>query len=151
MINSVPSNAVSVPQILVVDDDLFFSVRVETTLKKLGYGVEVVGSAEKAMEIVSRSSIGLVIINFRASKYSASDLVRALKQQNPSPSVLCFMPHKQMPELKPLAREAGADLIVANSALTMRLPQLVAKLAPLDGAKPSLIEARALQGDDEDE
>lgn len=149
--NSIISNTSGAPQVLVVDDDLFFSVRIETTLKKLGYRVDVVGSEEKAIESVSQNGVKLVIINFRASKFSPGELVRTLKQQIPAPAVLCFMPHKQMPELKPIAREAGADLIVANSALTMRLPQLVAKLAPLDGTKASLEEALALQGDDEEE
>lgn len=136
----------AIPRVLVVDDDLFFSVRIETTLKKLGYEVEVVGNAEDALLSVTKGDTALVIINFRASKYAAGDLVRAIKLQNPSSAVLCFMPHVQMPELKPLAREAGADLIVANSALTMRLPQLAEKLAPLDGIAASLAEAKLLEG-----
>ncbi len=149
--NSKMENDAGAPYVLVVDDDLFFSVRIETTLKKIGYAVDVVGTADKAMEKLTEKHVALVIINFRASKFSAADLVRSIKVKNASIAVLCFMPHMQMPELKPLARAAGADLIVANSALTMRLPQLAAKLAPLDGAQASIAEAQAIQSlSDED-
>jgi hypothetical protein len=43
--------------------------------------------------------------------------------------VLGFVSHVWMPQVRPNALAAGVDLLVANSALSMRLPQLVAELA----------------------
>jgi CheY-like chemotaxis protein len=138
------------PNVLVVDNELFFSVRIETTLRKLGYAVEVTGNAAQALERAKEQPLALAIVNFASQRLSAPEIIRQLKALPDSPPVLCFMPHKQMPELRPPAREAGADLIVANSALSMRLPQLVEKLIPLDGSRGSLTEAAQLAEEEEE-
>lgn len=131
----------SAPGVLVVDNDLFFSVRIETTLKRLGYRVRVMGSHEAALLYAAEESPALAIVNFAGGSLQPGDLVRRLKALPQPPAVLCFMPHKQMPELRPPARAAGADLVVANSALSLRLPQLAAKLVPLDGSAARVEEA----------
>ncbi len=114
--------------ILVVEDDLFFSVRIESVLKKLGYAVHVIGDKEKALEHARQHAPALVIVNFGSDRVSPADVTRHIKELPHPPPVLGFCPHVWMPQIRPNALAAGCDLLVANSALTMRLPQFVEKL-----------------------
>ena len=123
-LNSQPSTL----NILVVEDDLFFSVRIESVLKKLGYAVHVIGDKEKALEHARQHAPALVIVNFGSDRVSPADVTRHIKELPHPPPVLGFCPHVWMPQIRPNATAAGCDLLVANSALTMRLPQFVEKL-----------------------
>jgi CheY-like chemotaxis protein len=123
--------AIEAPRVLVAEDDLFFSVRIETVLKKMGYEVEVVTDEARAVARAAEWDPALVIVNFGSERLSPADLVRRIKGRSPSPAVLGFVSHTWMPQVKPAAMAAGCDLMVANSALVTRLPQFAAKLAPL--------------------
>ncbi len=118
----------AIGNILVVEDDLFFSVRIESVLKKLGYAVAVIGEKEKALEYARQHKLALAIVNFGSDRVAPADVTRHLKELPDAPPVMGFCPHVWMPQVRPNALAAGCDLLVANSALTMRLPQLVAKL-----------------------
>ena len=118
--------------ILVVENDLFFSARIESVLKKLGYAVEVIGNKELALEYARRHKPALAIVNFGSDRIAPADVTRHLKELPDPPPVLGFCPHVWMPQVRPNAIAAGCDLLVANSALTMRLPQLVAKLLQIE-------------------
>ncbi len=137
-------------EVLIVEDDLFFSVRIETTLKRLGYRVQVVNHGEQALALAEARTPALVIVNFGSDRLTPAETVRKLKALPHPPPILGFVPHKWMPQVRPAAIEAGVDLLVANSALSMRLPQLAAKLAPLDGAAISLAEAAEIAAEGEE-
>lgn len=133
---------------LVVEDDLFFSVRIETTLSKLGYTVEVVTEGAQAVASAEALRPDLVIVNFGRDRLNPAETVRKLKSlPNPAP-VLGFVPHVSMPQVRPAAIAAGCDLLVANSALTLRLPQLAAKLV---SPRPSQEESASRDQADADE
>ena len=123
---------------LVIEDDLFFSVRIETVLQKMGYAVTVISDHTKALETAAQKNPVLVIINFGSDRLSPADTVRQLKTLPDPPAIMGFVPHVWMPQVRPAAMAAGCDLLVANSALVMRLPQLVAKL--LDTSKAGTSE-----------
>jgi CheY-like chemotaxis protein len=114
--------------VLVIEDDLFFSVRIETVLQKMGYAVTVIGDHVKALEHARQHKPALVIINFGSDRLAPADTTRHLKELPDPPPVMGFVPHVWMPQVRPSAMAAGCDLLVANSALVMRLPQLVGKL-----------------------
>ncbi len=138
------------PEVLVVEDDLFFSVRIETTLKHLGYAVRVMENSEAAVARAAQHPPALVIVNFGSERLSPGEVVKRLKAlPHPAP-VLGFVSHKWIPQVRPNALAAGVDLLVANSALSMRLPQLAAKLAPMDGSAARVSEAAELAGEDEE-
>src|SRR5579871_6709704 len=121
-------------EVLIVDDDLLFSVRIETGLKRLGYTVTVAGSGAAAFKSASTNPPALAIVNFGNARIPAFEIVQELKAQERPPTILGFVSHTKLVELRPAAKEAGCDLLVANSALALRLPQLAARLAPLDGS-----------------
>ncbi|HZO90458.1 MAG TPA: hypothetical protein VFB38_19180 [Chthonomonadaceae bacterium] len=135
------------PEVLVVEDDLFFAVRIETVLKRLGYAVRVVGTGEEAVRQASQRPPALVILNYGRAHLEPDVVVRKLKAlPHPAP-VLGFLSHKLLPQARPNAKAAGVDLLVANSALSLRLPQLAARLAPLDGSPARVEEAAELAED----
>jgi len=144
------TDRVSKPRVLVIDEDLLFSTRVESTLGKLGYEVFVTNDPEEAVEIAESSRLALTIVNFGREGLEPLKTVAKLKLVfQPSP-ILGFLSHKLIPDVRDEAREAGCDLLVANSALVMRLPQLMQRLAPLDGSVPQIVEAEELAGETED-
>lgn len=137
--------------VLVVEDDLFFSVRIENMLQGAGYIPQVVTDAVQAVACAASVPTALVIVNFGSDRLSPAEVTRRVKALPDAPPVLGFVPHKWMPQVRPAALGAGCDLLVANSALVRRLPQLAARLAPLDGANVSIAEAAALGADEEEE
>jgi CheY-like chemotaxis protein len=137
------------PGILVVDEDLLFSVRVESTLQKRGYEVYVTGNPEEALDIAQENPLSLIIINYGREGLKPMETTTKLKKLYQPAPVLGFLSHKLIPAVREEAREAGCDLLVANSALVLRLPQLVEKLAPLDGSVPQIVEAEEFADQEE--
>jgi CheY-like chemotaxis protein len=133
------------PRALVVENDLFFAVRIETTLKRMGYAVRTVGSAAEAMQAIEESAPALAIVDFGKDALAPLDVTRRLKALPDAPPVLGFISHVVLPEKRPAAKEAGCDLLVPNSAVSMRLPQLIERLNAHD-----LAAAAALAEEDEE-
>jgi len=138
-------------EILVIEDDLFFGVRIEKTLQRLGYGVRMAKSRDEALALAEAHRPALVIVNFGREPLDPPEVVRRIKALPHAPPVLGFISHKWMPQVRPNAMAAGCDLLVANSALSMRLPQLVAKLAPQDGSAVSVSEAAQMAEEEGDQ
>lgn len=116
------------PTALVIESDLFFSVRIEKTLQKMGYAVKVATTGEQALAEAAANPPDIVIVNFGEERLHAEETTRKLKDAHSAALVLGHISHVNMPFVRPNAIHAGCDLLVANSALTMRLPQLVEKL-----------------------
>ena len=117
-----------IPFVLVMEDDLFFSVRIETGLRKAGYAAQVVTQGDEAVHAAQARPPDLVIISFSGKRFDAADITRRLKALPDPAPVLGFVSHVWMPQVRPNAMAAGCDMLVANSALTMRLPQIVEKI-----------------------
>lgn len=147
------SNAIgkSASAVLVVESDLFFSARIESVLTKLGYEVKILGDEERAVRWAAENSPALAIVNFGSSKFAPAEIVEKLKALPRTFPVMGFVSHKWLPEVRPNAMAAGCDLVVANSALNLRLPQLVARLIPDDGSAANIAEAAQLVEEDEAE
>jgi CheY-like chemotaxis protein len=137
--------------VLVVEDDLFFGVRIEKTLQRLGYTVFMAKSRDEALAMAEEHPPALVIVNFGRDQLEPTEVVRRIKALPHAPPVLGFVSHKWIPHVRPNAMAAGCDLLVANSALSMRLSQLVAKLAPQEGSAINVSEAAQVAEEDEDQ
>jgi CheY-like chemotaxis protein len=132
------------PGILVIDEDLLFSVRVETTLQKRGYEVYVAVDPDDALAIAETNVLNLIIINFGREGLRPLETTTKLKALFQPAPILGFLSHKLIPSIREQARDAGCDLLVANSALVLRLSQLVEKLAPIDGSVSQIVEAEEI-------
>jgi CheY-like chemotaxis protein len=113
---------------LIVEDDLLFSVRMERSLAVAGYETHTVSKPDEAVEWARAHPPILTIVNCGSPRLPGADAVRLLRAALPDLPIIGYMPHTRMPELKPPVRAAGCDLVVANSAISMRLPQIVERL-----------------------
>lgn len=105
--------------LLLIDDDLFFPARLATRLAPHGVTLRVADEGELAP--VLEDPPHCVVVNFGAAPERRARFVRQLKQDPRTCQipVLAFAGHLET-ELHRLAREAGADKVVANSALSER-------------------------------
>ncbi len=115
-------------EVIVLEDDLFFSVRIEKTLAHLGLRAIVCTTAAEALTHLEGKAPAMVIANFGSTQQAPGEVVKRAKALPNPPPVLGYVSHVWLDEVRPNAMAAGCDLLVANSALTRRLPQLVAQL-----------------------
>jgi len=126
--------------ILLYCDDLFFAGRIESVLRHLGYAPQTVMSLQAAENALKTLQPALVIVRFDKEKPEPFLLAEAIKRLPDAPPVLGFMPHVLIPETRARAKASGCDLLVPNSSIVQKLPQIVARLLPDDG-KPADIAA----------
>ena len=99
-------------------DDLFFMAKVKDAATAAGLGIEFAKSKDDAL-LRSAEGSCLVVIDLNAGKFAPIDLVSALKAQGGVP-VLAFLSHVNV-ELRAKAEEAGADRVLARSALARNI------------------------------
>lgn len=119
------------PFALIVAEDLFVSTRLRIGLEHMGYEAADV-QATDVPTIVAARLPDIALVSFGRETFDAPALVESLKLLSPAPAVIGFVPHVQMPFVRPNAIRAGVDLLVANSAIAARLPQIVQKLLKRD-------------------
>lgn len=115
--------------ILAVVEDLIFLLKIQQTAQQVGVSVEPV-ELSKAQERLQQSPVCAVLLDLNYRSGSAVEAARAIKA-DPAISrvqVLGFLSHVQG-DLARDARLAGCDLVLARSAFTQQLPQLLLKLA----------------------
>lgn len=136
--------------LIAVVDDLFFSVRIGETARRLGLELEIVPTA-KLGERLARGGVNAVILDLGAA--SALNLLRALKSDPEAGStpVVGFASHVAA-ETMAAARAAGCDRVLARSAFTRELPQLLGELGSIGRAKgrSSTLTATSERGDAEE-
>ena len=112
--------------IVVMSGDVFFGMRIRTSLRPLGYEVVSHGDAVAFSSALSarepRALLGLIDFN-RAVDWSA--LADALNGPVP---IVAFGPHKDIAGFRS-AREAGVTRVVANGEFSRTLPELVERYA----------------------
>ena len=113
--------ATSPPTTYALVDDLFFRAKIEATAAAAGVAV---AFARTPRELLDAASARLVLVDLGLSSGGAADSIRALKAREPAPVVIAFGAHRDVPALT-AARDAGADRVLARSALVARLPDLL--------------------------
>ncbi|MFN7938108.1 MAG: response regulator [Bryobacteraceae bacterium] len=118
---NVPDNR----RILALVGDLMFTVKITEAAKRNGMQVEYVKTDEEFLEKVKQKP-RLVIMDLNIHTAQPVDLIQTLKgnAETKQVSVLGYVSHIQG-DLKLKAQEAGADLVLARSAFTQNLPQLL--------------------------
>ena len=112
--------------VIAVVDDLFFAARIRETARQLNLEVELTPAA-RLKDRIARSAIEAVILDLGAP--SALDSLRTLKT-NPataSAHVVGYASHVAS-ETIGAARAAGCDEVLARSAFTRQLPDLLRRL-----------------------
>ena len=108
-------------------DDLFFSTRIQETARLAGVALETV-AVDRLQERLVRGGVNGVILDLNSA--AALALVRALKaspETRPIPLV-GFVSHVAG-DVVAAARQAGCDRVLARSAFTKELAELLPRLA----------------------
>lgn len=120
-------------KILAVLDDLFFTVKINESAKRAGMPIIFVKSERDALDQATDQAgkkPALIIIDLNCPKIDPLKLIGDLKA-NPETkpiNVIGYLSHVQG-ELKQQAQEAGCNMVLARSAFSQNLPQILKRYA----------------------
>ena len=116
-------------KVLVVVDDLLFTVKISDAAERAGLTAEFVKSEEDVFDRAKQKP-RLIILDLNASSVEPLKLILALKgsAETKGISLIAYLSHIQG-ELKQQAHEAGADMVMARSAFSQNLPQILKRHA----------------------
>ncbi|MBL8178860.1 MAG: response regulator transcription factor [Bryobacterales bacterium] len=118
---NVPDNR----RILALVGDLMFTVKITEAAKRNGMQVDYVKTDEEFLERLKQKP-RLVIMDLNIHTAQPVELIQSMKasEETRQISILGYVSHIQG-DLKLKAQDAGADLVLARSAFTQNLPQLL--------------------------
>lgn len=115
-------------KIIIVVEDLIFLSKIQQTAKLTGVEIEVTPLARLKERLEDTESISAVIFDLNHRSGLAVDSMREMKTdpRNRGIPAIAFLSHVQA-ELAAQARDAGCDLLLARSAFTAQLSQILQK------------------------
>ena len=116
--------------IVTLVDDLFFVAKIQEAARTAGVAVHALDARGKTAG-VAEARPQAVLLDLNARSFSSLDWIRALKSDPATSSIriIGFVSHVQE-QLISEARAAGCDTIMARSAFSKQLPDLLRGLAP---------------------
>ncbi|HSR09226.1 MAG TPA: hypothetical protein VLM42_18995 [Bryobacteraceae bacterium] len=124
----------STKKVLAVVEDLFFTVKINESAKRAAVPIAFVKSQRDALDQAEEHP-ALIILDLNFASIDPVDLIRKLKT-DPALSkiqLIGYVSHVQG-ELKQQAQEAGCDMVLARSAFSQNLLQLLTRQKNRDGA-----------------
>jgi CheY-like chemotaxis protein len=117
-------------KILAVVDDLLFTVKISDAAKRAGLDAEFVKSEKDVMEKAAHEKPLLIILDLNNNSVQPLDLISKLKNDGDLRhiSLIGYLSHVQG-ELKQKAQEAGANIVMARSAFSQNLQQILKRHA----------------------
>ena len=116
--------------IVAVLDDLMFSSKIKTTANLLGVPVVFARSSESALTEMRKTPPTLVILDLNNARTNPLGIVSAMKQDAALAAIptLGFASHVQTDVIN-AAREAGVGEVLARSAFTQQLAEILTRRA----------------------
>lgn len=114
-------------KILALVSDLMFTVKINEAAKRNGMSVDYAKTDEEFLEKAGQSPAPqLIVVDLNIHSASPVDLIAKLKNDPGTKpiSILSYVSHVQG-DLKLKAQEAGADVVMARSALSQNLAQIL--------------------------
>ncbi|HVT93729.1 MAG TPA: hypothetical protein VHD76_12850 [Bryobacteraceae bacterium] len=113
-------------KILAVVDDLMFTVKINDAAKRNGFEALFLKSEKDVLEKIKESSPPLIIFDLNSNSVEPLKLISKIKNSpdHKRISVIGYLSHVQG-ELKQQAQEAGADMVMARSAFSQNLLQIL--------------------------
>jgi DNA-binding NtrC family response regulator len=112
-------------KVLLLERDLFFSVKIRDTLRHLNYETVVARSEEDFARKLAASAPALAIINIATAGVAWEQVIAQARAADVP--VLAFGPHVDL-EAQQQARKAGASRVISNSKLAKDLPAIVGRI-----------------------
>lgn len=113
-----------VARILLLDSDLFFVVKVRTTLQHAGYDVRTARTTSDFTRRLAEDAPALALVNTAIAGEDWRGAIAAARAANIP--VIAFGSHVDL-EPQQQARQAGATRVISNSKLAADLPGIVAR------------------------
>jgi PleD family two-component response regulator len=113
-------------KILAVVEDLMFTVKIADAAKRAGLDVEFVKSERDVIEKATQEKPLLIILDLNFNAVQPLNLISKVKSDGEMKqiSVIGYLSHVQG-ELKQQAQEAGANIVMARSAFSQNLQQIL--------------------------
>jgi len=117
-------------KILAVVDDLLFTVKISDAAKRVGLDVEFLKSEPDVIQKVTEEKPLLVILDLNCNSVEPLSLIAKLRSNGDLKpiSIIGYLSHVQG-ELKQAAQEAGANIVMARSAFSQNLQQILKRHA----------------------
>ena len=116
-------------KVLAVVSDLFFSVKITDAAKRAGMAVELVKDPK---EVLAKAKLkpSVIIFDLNFEDAQPLELIGKLKSsvEYKGVSLIGYLSHVQG-ELKQAAHDAGCDMVMARSAFSQNLPQILKRHA----------------------
>jgi CheY-like chemotaxis protein len=104
-------------------NDLFFRVKIQDAANRAGAGSVFVTTAEDALASLQGPK-ALMVVDLNCSSIDPIDLVKRVKDGERDIPVIGFVSHVQV-DLRKRAEEAGYDAVVARSAFSSNLVDIL--------------------------
>lgn len=116
-------------KVLAVLEDLLFTVKITDAAKRAGLEIEIVKSEKDVLDKAKEHPL-LIIVDLNCTCVQPLRLITKLKgsPETKSISVIGFLSHVQG-ELKQKAHEAGANIVMARSAFSQNVQQILKRHA----------------------
>jgi CheY-like chemotaxis protein len=114
-------------KVLAAVEDLLFKSKISETASQLGVEASFPRNPRKLLEAVRKSPPDLLVLDLNSARFEPLSLLRDVKSDEATRDVktIGFLSHVQK-DLAVAAREAGCDRVVARSAFTKNLPEILA-------------------------
>ena len=116
-------------KILAVLDDLFFTVKIHEAAKRAGLAIEFLKSETDTL-LKAKERPEMIILDLNCGSVNAVKLIGQLKGDELTRNVdlLSYVSHVQN-KLKQQAHDAGCNMVLARSAFSQNLPQILKRHA----------------------
>jgi PleD family two-component response regulator len=118
-------------RVLAAVEDLLFKSKVSETASTLGIEASFPRNPKRLLEALRESPPDLLVLDLNSARFEPLAVLKSVKSDEATRDVptVGFLSHVQK-DLAVAAREAGCDRIVARSAFTRDLPQILAGSTP---------------------
>lgn len=110
------------PCIAALVTDLIFRTKIDSTARALGAVVKFAGSANELERLGNQEACDRIFIDLGHGEALKS--IEAISQLDPRPRIIAFASHVETQQIA-AARQAGADEVMARSAFSSRLAELL--------------------------
>jgi CheY-like chemotaxis protein len=114
-------------RVLAAVEDILFRSKISETASSLGIEATFPRNPRRLLEAMHGSPPDLLVLDLNSARFEPLALLQSIKSDDASRDVrtVGFLSHVQK-DLAVAAREAGCDRVLARSAFTKELPQLLA-------------------------
>jgi CheY-like chemotaxis protein len=125
-----PSPIPGARPVLVVVSDLLFRSKIDEVARQLGLELRVARSIEQLERHLARGEPAVTLVDLEAETLDTSAAIRRIREApwGAAARIVGFAGHTNVSAIR-AGRDAGAGVVLARSAFTAQLPELLSRVA----------------------